>query len=416
MTIGQRIARLRKSAGLSQEALAARLNVSRQAIGKWEADTSLPGLDNLQELARALNVSCDELLTGHAPASPAPQPAEAPTLSLEGVKALLEETEHRRAAHYKHYKKAALLTCALFALLAALLAGNLTDTGRRVDELRTQVDRLTNEMNSIENGIATRMDSIESSIRQSLNEGASILADWDCSTGRCDRATRTVPIRLRAVPRAMNEDTTAFFRIDFEGRDPITLPATRADGAFTAEGDLPLNDFYTVTVGFTSGGVTQSEQLYQERDMDQQYTMVVEFENIDYTCGGVAHHPARVQVNDLSLSIAFPFWFEEGESSLVEYPVHAEVECLLGETPLFSFPIDDAALADRVEIARGEGQTRVDRPDYIGTASVWLGFDLRVDQAFQLEQTVDEINTGGRLHFRLTLTDNHGDVTEHFAP
>ena len=75
MTIGQRIAALRKQAGLSQEALAAQLNVSRQAIGKWEADASLPGLDNLQELARALGVSCDELLTGEKRPSAADQPA-----------------------------------------------------------------------------------------------------------------------------------------------------------------------------------------------------------------------------------------------------------------------------------------------------------------------------------------------------
>ena len=37
MTLGNRIASLRKAAGLSQEALAAKLGVSRQAIGKWEA-------------------------------------------------------------------------------------------------------------------------------------------------------------------------------------------------------------------------------------------------------------------------------------------------------------------------------------------------------------------------------------------
>ena len=90
MTIGQRIAALRKQAGLSQEALAAQLNVSRQAIGKWEADASLPGLDNLQELARALGVSCDELLTGEKRPSAADQPAPlagaAP--SLEGIQAL----------------------------------------------------------------------------------------------------------------------------------------------------------------------------------------------------------------------------------------------------------------------------------------------------------------------------------------
>ena len=64
MTINERILALRRAAGLSQEALAEQVGVSRQAIGKWESGASLPGLDNLQELARALGVSCDELLTG----------------------------------------------------------------------------------------------------------------------------------------------------------------------------------------------------------------------------------------------------------------------------------------------------------------------------------------------------------------
>lgn len=67
MTINERILALRRAAGLSQEALAEQVGVSRQAIGKWESGASLPGLDNLQELARALGVSCDELLTGKSP-------------------------------------------------------------------------------------------------------------------------------------------------------------------------------------------------------------------------------------------------------------------------------------------------------------------------------------------------------------
>ena len=98
MTIGQRIAALRKQAGLSQEALAAQLNVSRQAIGKWEADASLPGLDNLQELARALGVSCDELLTGEKRPSAAdqPEPLAGAAPSLEGIQALFAESEQRR--------------------------------------------------------------------------------------------------------------------------------------------------------------------------------------------------------------------------------------------------------------------------------------------------------------------------------
>ena len=54
-TIGQRILALRRAAGMSQEALAAAVGVSRQALGKWEADQSLPGLDNLLALAEALS-------------------------------------------------------------------------------------------------------------------------------------------------------------------------------------------------------------------------------------------------------------------------------------------------------------------------------------------------------------------------
>ena len=59
MTINERILALRRAAGLSQEALANRWASPGQAIGKWESGASLPGLDNLQELARALGVSCD---------------------------------------------------------------------------------------------------------------------------------------------------------------------------------------------------------------------------------------------------------------------------------------------------------------------------------------------------------------------
>lgn len=51
MTLGQNIQTARKAKGMSQEALAEKIGVSRQALGKWEKDTALPGLDNLQALA-----------------------------------------------------------------------------------------------------------------------------------------------------------------------------------------------------------------------------------------------------------------------------------------------------------------------------------------------------------------------------
>lgn len=62
MTLGQKIKDIRKKFGLSQEQLAEILNVSRQAITKWEADSGIPDISNLQEIAKLFNVTVDYLL------------------------------------------------------------------------------------------------------------------------------------------------------------------------------------------------------------------------------------------------------------------------------------------------------------------------------------------------------------------
>lgn len=60
--IAERLATRRKLAGLSQEALAEKLGVSRQAVSKWERSESSPDTDNLIALAKLYGVSLDELL------------------------------------------------------------------------------------------------------------------------------------------------------------------------------------------------------------------------------------------------------------------------------------------------------------------------------------------------------------------
>lgn len=60
--IAERLARRRREAGFSQEELAARLSVSRQAVSKWERSESSPDTDNLIALAKIYGVSLDDLL------------------------------------------------------------------------------------------------------------------------------------------------------------------------------------------------------------------------------------------------------------------------------------------------------------------------------------------------------------------
>jgi transcriptional regulator with XRE-family HTH domain len=66
LAMAQQLVDRRKAAWLSQEALAAQLGVSRQAVSKWERSESSPDTDNLIALAALYGVSLDELLYGEA--------------------------------------------------------------------------------------------------------------------------------------------------------------------------------------------------------------------------------------------------------------------------------------------------------------------------------------------------------------
>ena len=60
--IADRLVKLRKKNGFSQEALADKIGVSRQAVSKWERSESSPDTDNLISLAKIYNLTMDEIL------------------------------------------------------------------------------------------------------------------------------------------------------------------------------------------------------------------------------------------------------------------------------------------------------------------------------------------------------------------
>lgn len=60
--IAERLVKLRKKYGMSQEALAEKIGVSRQAVSKWERSESSPDTDNLMALARIYNLTIDDML------------------------------------------------------------------------------------------------------------------------------------------------------------------------------------------------------------------------------------------------------------------------------------------------------------------------------------------------------------------
>lgn len=75
MTLDKKLARLRKREGLSQAEVSEELDVSRQAVTKWETGTSRPSIENLQSLSRLYNVPLEYLLDESGDELPAPAPA-----------------------------------------------------------------------------------------------------------------------------------------------------------------------------------------------------------------------------------------------------------------------------------------------------------------------------------------------------
>ena len=67
MNVADRIQNLRKTKGISQEELADKIGVSRQAVSKWESEQSLPDIDKIIIMSEFFDVTTDYILKGIEP-------------------------------------------------------------------------------------------------------------------------------------------------------------------------------------------------------------------------------------------------------------------------------------------------------------------------------------------------------------
>ena len=116
MTFGEKIQKLRKEAGLSQEELACQLGVSRQAVSKWERDSGYPETEKIIHMSRLFNVTLDYLLNeenSRRDKDSAPSRAE----EEKGFYVSLETARGFLACQKVRYRKISL---AVFLFIASL--------------------------------------------------------------------------------------------------------------------------------------------------------------------------------------------------------------------------------------------------------------------------------------------------------
>ena len=250
MTLGQNIQTARKAKGISQEALAEKICVSRQALGKWEKDTALPGVDNLQALAKELGVSVDALLGSAAPDT------AAPAVTLNALRDLLDA---RDAEARRRRRGAWLAAAAAAAVLLAVGGGMAARLQTRLDGLAGQYGYLSSELSRTNSDLSTRMQELQNAVRQ----GESTVLDWDWRPLASLQDDGTMPVEVFVKPRTEQQGAAVTLCVT-NGSDTALYAMQRGqDGVYTArELVFALGQDYALSVQWTNpDGTTVNENL-----------------------------------------------------------------------------------------------------------------------------------------------------------
>jgi transcriptional regulator with XRE-family HTH domain len=132
MILAEKIVRLRKQVGWSQEELAEKVNVSRQSVSKWESTNSTPDLNRIIMLAELFDVSTDFLLKDEIEVFNSPNESKEPDTILISLEQAMEYIENKMKVSALLTKGAMLCVCSvipLFFFLAMAETNRLNLTG-----------------------------------------------------------------------------------------------------------------------------------------------------------------------------------------------------------------------------------------------------------------------------------------------
>ena len=145
----------------------------------------------------------------------------------------------------------------------------------RIADLRGQVNRLSGQIAQIQGDMNASIDHIRSEIQSSLEQQTSIVAGWDFSYGTYDPKAQTVTAFARATPKTWVEGQTAQFLFVLDGQ-PMTVDGQWKDGLFSAQATLPMADVLSMSVRFSAGGTTQTQQLLEGEAPRERFTLRAE--------------------------------------------------------------------------------------------------------------------------------------------
>ena len=276
MELYEKLYELRRASGMSQEELAEKLGVSRQAVSKWESGATQPELSKLIELSKLYSVSVDELLSlEHA--KPEQDAAESPVQS-NAEKAPAEKLSFRDFCiqHKKIIGGAAVAAMALAALIAVGVHYN-----NRINSLSMQVNDLRSQLYNVQNNLSNQIAGISNSVSDILARESSLISQYSYEVKSVNLKKQECTLAFSLLPKTISENTIVNIGvIDRSSSSPLSsvgpsvynVPLTQ-DGFGYLHGSVtvPLSDELGVNVNFMTNGETQSQELDTISNLKSQY-------------------------------------------------------------------------------------------------------------------------------------------------
>ncbi len=445
MNIGEKIQQLRKKEGLSQEALAERLGLSRQAVSKWESGTAIPSIDNLVELSKIFGVTVGELLqleqaSPRSSDSPAgsedsmadptsgaegenekrarktersggepgeEQDAEDDTEALDGVLSYLKEQESLRKEREKRGRMATAAVAAAAAL--CLIAGGVFLAGR-MNLLNSRIGNMEGRIEAVNGNLTGQINAVSENVKEQLGEPVRIAADYTWELTAVDVNAMRATLHVTALPKAYKPDMTAVFTAAARGEEPVTAPGTLSgENLFSCDIEVPLNDEIRLSVGLTSGEITESQFLETIFGLKRGNVMEITGRlDGSSTVSSAGEGSGTADINGTFVIKVRPVYgagsdgYDDQLSPPVNWPVKAKLVLYAGDRAVKRYPVDLSGMFDERGIVPDETEN--------GEAMI-----AQIDTAyFYVEASNEHLQLKGADSLRavVEVTDNYGVTRE----
>ena len=305
LTIGQRIAQERKKQNLSQMGLAARLEVSRQAISKWESDAAIPEIDKLIALSRLFHVSVGWLLgVEEQPVSGEESLSEAQFQIVEKLVKKYQEPQrpHLTVFHY------------LFAIGASLLVFLFIygTTARLEQHLLMYQENLV----SLEQRLET-LEAASQTVTQTSSAPGQLLAGYsfDLYPLTKTKSNHKVRVTFSGVPNVWNPEDTGYLCVNGGNScpEPVRVKCVWDGSRLTAQADLDVTDGYELCFAVEHPGGSREQQILEDRRL--QYLGVECAIPIRITHGSYTCQDGTLTLKDFEINFNLPRIYENQTTS-----------------------------------------------------------------------------------------------------